>query len=235
MSLIIAAFAAVVSMVGWLVTYRLTQRTQNLAIVNTLENEARIAITRSIRELHDCCSELGASLGAATVDHIIDVAGDGRARRKRCAEIRELTLSQRTLNWARTLEEYECLFPETAKVRVQLLQMSGEVFLSVRRFVDDYEQGVKAADAPENRRCSESILDLVALTFDLMNYVQNKSIGEITGHKIAQRTVLLANLPRITPSASGELVIDGQPSVNFDGGENRASVTPRSRIEADSA
>src|SRR5438874_1244654 len=118
-SLCVSITALVTSAVGWFIVHTLSLRTQRLALINSLMNEARIALSAAIRELHDNCLEIITRLGSLKItDEIPLLAADANRRHNEIASIRKHSFDGSMIKWAKIFEEYECLFPETANVRV---------------------------------------------------------------------------------------------------------------------
>lgn len=189
------------------VVHALSIRTQDKALINSLTNDARQAITDSIRDLHEWCVEIICKISTASVDDVLIRAGIPHARSRRIASIREHILDGSSINWAKRLEEYECLFPETALVRIELLNMHGKMFNAVRSYTDSSEQTTPSTESPEQAKCLDILYDYLGLTWDLMVHVQNKCIGSITGHNVPERQVRSGEHARLALDHEGNLKV----------------------------
>ncbi len=206
-SIAISVVGLVISITGWIVVHLLALRTQKLALINSMRNEGRLEITQRIREFHDCCNEIQSASSLAFMDDSLLAAGADNPYRTRANRIRELCTDERLHLWQRSLEEYELLFPETANVRVELLHRSSRVFDEMRLIADRYESGAADPRTSELDAHASEIWDLVALTWDLLIYVQNKCIGDLVGKHIPARQVTSPELPKIATKANGQLEI----------------------------
>ena len=206
-SIAISVTGLVISVTGWIVVHLLAIRTQKLALINSIRNEARLEITRRIHEFHACCNEIQSASSLAFMDDSLLAAGVDNQYRARANRIRELCTDERLLIWLRTLEEYELLFPEATSVRIQLLHRSNQAFAEMRSIANRYENDMVETRTRELDAYASEFWDLVALTWDLLIYVQNKCIGNLVGMQIPGRQVTSPELPRITPKANGQLEI----------------------------
>jgi hypothetical protein len=207
MAIYISIAGVVISVVGWFVVHVLAVRTQRLTLVNTLRNEARIAIVDSIHQYHDCCTEIIVKASSASVDEVLARAGVASPHIDRSRSLRDACTDTRTHIWLRRLEEFECLFPETSAVRVELLSRNLDALERMRKFADAYERGDSSHESPELEALVDEFFDLTSLAWDLLIYVQNRSIGEITGHQVATRKPVNNQHPLITKDTSGQLII----------------------------
>jgi hypothetical protein len=201
-ALFISVIAILTSAIGWFVVHALSVRTQNQSLINSLLNDARLVITKDIRVFIDRVVELRSEISTARVD-----VEDPIARKDRSVVIRMLIMDKANIAWAERLEEYECLFPETASVRVELLDMYEASFASSHAFADIYENEPRVVESQEKDKCLGSLIDLMGLTWDLLIHVQNKSIGQITGHRVPERQVESDKYPRLVSNRDGNLII----------------------------
>ena len=206
-SIAISVIGLIISITGWIVVHLLALRTQKLALINSMRNEARLEITRKIHEFHDCCNEIQSASSIAFMDDSLLAAGVDNPFRTRANRIRELCTDERLHLWLRPLEEYELLFPETTNVRIQLLHRSNQVLAERRSIADRYENGATEPRTSELDAHASEIWDLVALTWDLLIYVQNKCIGDLVGKHIPPREVTSPELPKIAMGTNGQLEV----------------------------
>jgi hypothetical protein len=84
------------------------------------------------------------------------------------------------------MEEYEPLFPGTATIRIELLHKVGAACDSAKRLAELHAPGSTPSEI-DCERFQVEIYELVALSWGLLVFIQNESIGRITGNKIPQR------------------------------------------------
>jgi hypothetical protein len=206
MAIYISIAGVIISVVGWFVVHAMAIRTQRLALINTLRNEARTAIVDSIHEYHNCCTEIIVAAANANVDEVLARVGATSPHIDRSRRLREACIDTRTFIWLRRLEEYESLFPETARVRTELLSRNVKALDEVRKFADMYEHGEAPYDSPELNTLVDEFYNLTSLAWELLIHIQNRSIGETTGHQVATRKPVSSKYPVITKN-EGHLVI----------------------------
>ncbi len=185
-ALAVSIIALVITGVGWFASYWLNARTQKQALVNSLRNEARLTLTDAIRDFHDWCAEIHTLAAAMPVDDITSLAKTAEHHEATKRRLLQLCTGSRQLIWLRRLEEYETLFPGTASVRVEILHMLQAACESGSTLADQHAPG---SPPPKDRldAFGTAIFDILALTWDLLIYLQNISIGQITGSRIPER------------------------------------------------
>src|SRR5690349_8050670 len=104
-SIAISVIGLIVSVAGWIVVHQLALRTQKLALIDSMRNEARLQITQKIREFHDCCIEILSASSQAFMDDSLLAAGVDNPYRTRANRIRVLCTDDRLHLWQRPLEE----------------------------------------------------------------------------------------------------------------------------------
>lgn len=205
-ALAISVIAIVLTGVGWFVNSWLNARTQRQTLVNSLTNDARVTLTDAIRDFHDWCVDIRTLAASMPVDDITSLGQTGEHHEERKRQLRELATDSRQLVWLRRLEEFEPLFPGTATVRVELLKMSMEACQAAQKLPDQHAPGSPPPKDDLDRFCEE-ISDILALTWDLLIYVQNVSIGRITGKKVPERQPLDPRSIRLTADQDGHLTV----------------------------
>lgn len=205
-ALAVSVIALVVTGVGWFVNSRLNARTQKQTLVNSLTNDARVTLTDAIRDFHDWCIEIQTRAASMPLHDITSHGQTSEHHEQRKRELRELSADARSFVWLRRLEEYEPLFPRTASIRVELLNMSRAACDGARRLADQHMPG-SPPPKDDRDRFREEINDILALTWDLLIFVQNDSIGRITGNKIPQRQPLDPSSIRLTADERGCLAV----------------------------
>lgn len=199
-------FALAMTALGWFVTYKLNARSQRKALINSLTNEARQDMVDAIREFHDWCVDVNSCVAGMPVDDITSL-GRGREHHElRRRTLIEHSLDGRTLKWAKRLEEYEPLFPYTARVREELLQKVTAVCEDLRGIADKHGGGSVPSEA-ERQTCTGTVMDLLALTWDLLVFIQNDSLGRLTGHRISARVPQDPDAIRLSVDGCGGLAI----------------------------
>lgn len=202
----VSVIALFLTFVGWFVNSWLTTRTQKQALINSLTNDARITLTDAIRDFQDWCAEIQSLTWSMPLDGITSIRQTNEQHERTNRELRELIVDMRSFLWLRRLEEYEPLFPDTASVRVELLNRVEAANDTAWELEDQHASG---SSLPENviERFREQIMDLLALTWDLLVFVQNNSIGRITGNEIPSRQPLDPNSIRLIADQSGRLIV----------------------------
>ena len=185
-ALAISVIALALTGLGWFVTSWLNARSQRQTLVNSLTNDARVTLTDAIRDFHDWCVKIQTLAQSMPVDDITSLGTTAEHHQARSRELLELSLDTRQLVWLRRLEEYEPLFPGTAKVRVEILHMNRAVCEFARKLASQHAPG-SPPKKEELDRFAGAVMDMLSLTWDLLIYLQNISIGRITGHGIPER------------------------------------------------
>jgi hypothetical protein len=205
-SLFVSCLALCATCLGWYVTYRLSASNQKQGLLNSLTNDARRELTTAIRDFHDWCSELSAKVDSMPFDDITSGRKDLAHHETRSQCIIALCMDERQLTWARRLEEYELLFPGTSLARMELLQMTGAVSDRARKLARQHGQGV-VPTAEERNACIEAVLDVLSLTWDMLIYLQNESIGRITGRRVPERAPTEPRSIRLRVGREGTLLV----------------------------
>ena len=214
-ALAISIIALVITGVGWFVASWLNTRTQKQALINSLTNDARCTLTDAIREFQDWCVEIQTAATSMPMDDIVSHGKTGVHHEIRRRELERLSTDPRQTTWVKRLEEYEPLFPGTARVRIELLHMVGGASATAQELADQHEPG-----APPSKDDLDAfgarVYDLLALTWDLLVYVQNYSIGRITGNRIPEREPEDPTSIKLVADSGGSLrvVRPKQPGAN---------------------
>jgi hypothetical protein len=203
-ALSISIIALVLTAAGWIVAYWLNDRTQKQILINTLLNEARNDLITTLREFHQWCIDLHSYSIGMKVDDITSAGQHSRYHDERKQKLTAFTWDDRRLDCFRRLEEYETLFPGTATVRVEILEMVNSVCEESKKLADQHQPGRPPSDEAldDFRRV---VFDVLSLAHDLMIYIQNFSIGQITGNKVPERKPLVPNSIRLVSDKKGGL------------------------------
>lgn len=210
MELIIAVSIAIL---GWLVKHSLSIRAQNKAFLNNLKNEARIIISKELKEyylkLHKLFEE-----ESNLLEKIVDV------RKLATIRVNELTQRIRSLissfefrpDFILVLEEYESLFPETKEAREILQKNHADIKIHLdeiyKTFIssNDYSKMFEAIRAING----SAIAAQKWLTQDLLVIIQNITIGDFTGNKVEQwgfKGKIPVKHPRFVLDKNGKIVL----------------------------
>lgn len=205
-ALSVSIIALVISAVGWFVASWLNARTQKQALMNSLTNEARITLIDAIRDFHDWCSRIQITASSMSVDDVTSRGQTTDHHEARSRQLRELSIDPRPMTWLRRLEEYEPLFPATAHVRIEFLDMLEKACKAARLLADQHGPGTPPRK--DDRDAFEAeIMDVLALSWDLLIHVQNLSIGRITGNIIAERVPRDPSCIRLVTDSFGSLSV----------------------------
>jgi hypothetical protein len=172
-----------IALIGWLVTtigWWVSLRNQKKLFRHQVKNTARGEIVAALRARQDAVLALSrtilpVSMGRRHLDEIrCQRAFDGYRAIPKSDDARWITL----------LEEYEAVFPKTAKCRHELvrrtMKLSEDLRFFFRCLIDpaDRAHALDSIDSLMNR-----LSDEVGLLEDLLVYVQNETLGAVFGTK----------------------------------------------------
>jgi hypothetical protein len=196
------------TLVGWIVSHVLTIRAQRQQFLNTVLDAGRKDVVRAIRRQQAWLSDVGSGLMGLEFVQLREEHGGGgpllwletseKLRRKLFSEHGDLS---------QALEEYENLFPQTVVCRVELGQRLIQFLQATNQIVSElFDQNLRQEAIGRARELSLSDrLDLAALLEDLRVFIQNDTLGKITGLKVAHRRVREERAPRLLPDPDGVL------------------------------
>jgi len=207
-ALAVSVIALLLTGLGWFVNSWLNARTQRQALVNSLTNDARVTLTDAIRDFHDWCFDIQSVAQCMPMDDITSLGQTSEHHEKRKRELLTLSTDPRQLVWLRRLEEYEPLFSGIRCVRPELLKIVSTACDSARQLAERHAPGMPPAKDDLDRFARE-INDILALAWDLLVYLQNVSIGRITGNEIPERQPLDPSSIRLIADERGRLVVRG--------------------------
>jgi hypothetical protein len=202
----VSVIAIVITCFGWFVSWRLNASTQRQALVNSITNDARVTLTDAIRDFQDWCADIEPTATTMPMDDITSLGQTSKYHDERKRKILELSVDSRQLLWLRRLEEYEPLFPGTASVRVELQNILMASCDSVLQLANQHAPG-SPPPKDDLDRFSKEIYGILALTQNLLVYLQNVSIGQITGNKIPLRQPLDTTSIRLVADKRGCLAV----------------------------
>lgn len=187
--------ASTIAVIGWICAYYFNNKVQNQRLRNDITNTARNEITKSIREYQSWLMD---------VQSLIEQISN-----KNSSEDAKNILKVKHF-WNQYLEDYEILFPETAKIRVQLMDRNTDIMelisildVSVYAFFELINK-----DNIRRENAAGYVLDQVCLMEDLRIYLQNRCLGEITGNKVPGRELRDISVPKIVTNKDGLLEIE---------------------------
>jgi hypothetical protein len=216
MEIIISIIALIIAISGWIVTYIFTIKAQNKNFMNQVVNDARLRITKDIREYQNWLGKVDTKINALSFSIIVEEQGRHVDWQDQTAKLREIFFSDKAVSkWILSLEEHEILFPETAGCRMDLLDRQREIQRYLGLFLEKLQcVSVIPGAAEERKRCieqakskSELLYDQLALMEDLRIYLQNRCLRSFTGNKIPERKPEDMSLPRLVQNKSGMLEI----------------------------
>jgi len=210
---IIAVFIAVA---GWIVAHALTIRAQNKHFITQVINDARLDITRAIRDYQDWLSKVQTTIFTLPLNIICQEEGFSRQWSLKIAELIELFYRDRSaLKWIFCLEEYEILFPTTAECRKHLLDRQTQIQQFLHSFLRELQSTFLDPAALEHRKKAIDkaqknvgiVADQIGLMEDLRIYLQNLCLSSFTGYKIPERKPEDLSVPRLVQNQRGNLQI----------------------------
>lgn len=184
---IIVVFIAVL---GWLITYWLNVKAQRKAFLNQIQNSARLDITRALRDYQSWLTEMiDKSNRLYDMLYVVNLSNGFVAQQlnETRKSFNDALCAPTSTDWIIILEEYETLFPETRQARVQLLEKHRRIKDKLVNYSRDYKKKIDI----------NLILDQLALVEDLRIYIQNNTLGVITGNKISERELIDPRLPKL--------------------------------------
>jgi len=188
--------AVLIAVTGWVVTHLLYIRAQNKNFINTVINNARLEIMKSIRDYEDWLIAIGSAINVlplnttleekniAPVDWVIKLI-----------ELNSLFYKNAgAYNWLYSLEEYDILFPRIRECRMGLFQRQKAIQDYLHDFIDNLSINLGPEKANERKKVIEKAVENVAIIFDQVGLLQDLRIilqdiclGSITKNKIPER------------------------------------------------
>lgn len=215
--------AVIIAVIGWIINHILTIRAQNKNFLNNLLNDARIEITKAIRDYQDWLSNVDSKTLNFQFSLISNQYGISVNWNQKILNLLEqLSFNRNGYKWIYYLEEYEILFPETSECRVILLDIQTKITEYLQTFIDEFQlifDGEDKATAYKKRKesiekvrnnFSKIYINQLALTEDLRIYFQNICLSSITGNKIPEREPKDSSCPKIVKDKNGKLIIIGK-------------------------
>lgn len=214
---LVALSALVVSIIGWIVAYRLGLRSQRQMSYEAAQNEARKELTIALRRLIAWCSEVNGVLQSAEMFQKLAtlIQSDATVAWRAEERLNLFHTDKRSLEWLERLEEFEILFPHTKPVRGHLLNWNRRLHDELSALYKAHSEG-SVAPSDVAARAESRLGDLTGFAWDLMIYVQNQSFGHVTKRRVAPRQPADHKAPRLREGANRDLRIvdgDGQPVI----------------------
>lgn len=197
---IIALFAVVIAVIGWLVQYRLNVRANERSYINNIKNQARIEIIRNFKLKEEWLSDVSffehrCSMfihGISSYQNVID-------------SFNNIALTKiNSVEWIYTLESYEVLFPKITELRKKMVEIgikTNEIFYKLISKAFNFsthsteDQMEFLNNVFKEYEFSSIFLDFRMLLNDLKIYIQNETIGNTVKHKAELRIPKDRNLP----------------------------------------
>jgi len=192
MEIIIAVSIAVT---GWIVNHILSIRAQEKNLKNQIMNNARLEITKAIRDYQDWLGVVVTKVMALP----ISVATEEKLWPVEWVPISfELSdifwKGKSQSSWILRLEEYDILFPQFRECRELMAKREQNLFDILQKFNNDLGLNLSPEKANERKAIIEEaqnstqfFWDEIGLTIDLMNMLQDICLGSITGNEIWER------------------------------------------------
>lgn len=180
----IQSVALITVVIGWLVSHRMTLTAQRAHFRDQLIADARGAVVSMLHQEHMALNYAVTALGV----YAFNRNASEPQRREMPARLGPDVDSRLrdTGKCAKTLREFEPMFPETAIVREELVAVENALRRDIRRFFDERNPRLRAFEEAE---------DLVTRTFEMMGYfddlrvfVQNKSLSQIMRYEVPYRS-----------------------------------------------
>lgn len=195
--------------IGGKLTYLFTLRAQRKEFLNQIMNDARMRINDSLWCYQEWLGEVKAFIITNKYKTLHGIF-DSNCSKEYESSCKLFFETNKSFTWGVVMEEYEILFPETKKVRMELLIRNKKI----RGILDDFTSKI----IDENRgdftnyindidEKMDFIEDQIYLIEDLKIYLQNKTLSKITKNKATERVPQDSSMPRIIVK-NGELVID---------------------------
>lgn len=208
--------AAIITVSGWGITHVLTLRAQRKKFLDDINNNARIDISKAIREYQDWLNQIESYFRVLEFKFKMLNSTGGIDWDEEYGKFQEIIKQPLPNSWNYLLEEYRILFPETAKVRAILSRRQHEINDAIRWFHVEFWLRFQASENLIHNRLIifntiwkwlDYVSDQVCMTIDLQIYLQNKVLNKITGHHVPLRNPTLESVPRVIMGADRELII----------------------------
>ena len=128
-AIVISIVSLVAFIIGWRVEHRLAIRANEKSFRDKVLNDARLEITKAIRDYESWLTTINAKISNLS-SNVIEVEGFHRTVNWTGVsdEFRQLLYGgDHSLRWIFCLEEYEILFPKTASLRKELSDRHGKM------------------------------------------------------------------------------------------------------------
>ncbi len=214
--IIIAISALVVSVAGWTVAHFLTVRAHNKSFLNEVINNARLEITKAIRDYQNWLNKISTEISRLHFRIIEEEDNRPVDWTNVSSEFGQLLYEgNHSLRWVFCLEEYEILFPKTAGLRRELLDKHSKMredlsslsveLIRISLLLTPLEKRKEIVE--KARKESAVIFNQLGLMEDLRIYLQNFSLSHITGNELPEREPKDSSVPRIVQDEDGTLRI----------------------------
>lgn len=204
--------AVTIAVLGWIITHILTIRAQNKSFINQVINDARLEISKAIRDYQDWLNKIHVIITSSSFDIVIEESGFSVNWSQKITEFKNKIYSDKSnLQWGYRLEEYEILFPKTAKCRKSLLdrhtQVQDYIYSFLQQLLEQTSLDKRKKFIEKAQKGSDILFDQIALMEDLRIYLQNLCLSSFTGNKIPERKPEDLSVPRLIEDNKGYLQI----------------------------
>jgi len=204
-----------IALTGWFVTgigWYVSQRAQRRVFVYQARNAARAEIVTALRKQQHLLGKLSnLALTISTTHELGQLAGWGQQQWLDVFNQFRDTFPLTDSQWVFTLEHYEVLFPETAHCRRQMVQRNIALFQEVHEFfVALLRPNTREAAMLQAQSLFQRLGDQTALLEDLLVHVQNATLGEVVGRRVAFRQPTDPTLPRVVIRAGLLEIVEGE-------------------------
>ncbi len=160
--------AVTIAVLGWIITHALTIRAQNKNFINQIVNDARLEITKAIRDYQDWLGTVQTAIHSSSYNVILQEQGLSVDWRQKRAQLTDTLFSDRkAVEWIFRLEEHEILFPKTAECRKKLVDRQHQINEYLRLFVEKLPSGLgKPPDFDQRKKAIEKALKNDKILFD---------------------------------------------------------------------
>lgn len=206
-SILGSLIGAAVSVIGWFAVFRANNHIQNRKMKYDISNTARIEIIKGIRDYQNWLSKVNQAIAIRNElplspnETVVVLGGLNSLHYENIKSLYD----NKPEEWNQRLEDYQIVFPETAKIRVQLQDRAIDIESALYGIWDSLSLPI----AEVVSRCevlSQVLLDQACLFEDLRIHFQNACLSTIYGNKIKNREPQVGS-PKVIEGNKGLLEI----------------------------
>jgi hypothetical protein len=240
---IVASGAAMITLIGWFVTARMSDRSQRQLFLHHVINDARSIVVTAIRKDLDWSRAVAilwiqakGQLAEDLRQQPRDVVATNIRWLERVAKARATLNNSDSFGTVTVgaLEEHELLFPETRILRYQLSGFVGSrIFMAYSKALDGLTSpDTRVASVEELERLAQRNHDLTSLLEQLKVHIQNASWAEITGLKVRPKFLQDSADPALVVRDDGTLGVE-QCGISWPSPTDRPPANPWPQIDAE--